>query len=63
MNAVFTSEKLDKLDEVFNAFKNLTIYDTGYELNIATASDTQGGLKRNPDTVTHTSNVILDQKY
>ena len=60
-NAIFTSEKLEKLDELVDAINNLTINNTGYELNTATASDAQGDLTSDPDIVTHTSNVILDQ--
>ena len=62
MNAIFTSEKLEKLDKLVNAVKNMTINNTGYELNIATPSDAQVDLAINPDTVTHTSNGVLDQK-
>ena len=62
MNAIFTSEKLEKLDKLVNAVKNMTINNTGYELNIATPSDAQVDLASNPDTVTHTSNRVLDQK-
>ena len=39
----------------------MTISDARYELNTATASDAQGGLTSDPDTVTNTSNGILDQ--
>ena len=39
----------------------MTIKYIGYELNTATASDTQVDLASNPDTVTHTSNRIFDQ--
>ena len=39
-NAVFTSEKLDKQDELVDAVKNLTIkYAQYYESNTANASD------------------------
>ena len=55
-------ENLDKLDNLVNTINNLTINDAGYELNIATASDAQGHITSNTDTVTHTSNRILDQK-
>ena len=60
-NAIFTSEKLEKLDELVDAFKNLKINDAGYELNTATASGAQGNCTSDPDTVTHTSNGVLDQ--
>ena len=56
-NAIFTSEKLDKLDELVDAVNNLTINDAKYyESNTATASDVQGYLTRNPETFTHTIN-------
>ena len=71
-DAIFTSEKLDKSDELVDTINKLTINDAGYDLNKVTASDTQGDLARNPDTVTHTSDGpdtfthtssgILDQK-
>ena len=61
MNAIFTSEKLEKSDKIIDEVKNMTIKYTVYELNTATASDTQGGLGSEPDTFTHTSKVILDQ--
>ena len=56
MDAIFTSEKLDKSGELVNAINNLAINNTGYELNKATASDSQGDLTGDPDIVTHTSN-------
>ena len=62
MDAVFTSEKLGKLDDLVDAINNLTINNSGYELNTATAIDVQGNLRSDPDTVTHTSNSVLDQK-
>ena len=41
-NAIFTGKKLDKLDELVDAVKSLTINDAGnYESNTATASDAQ----------------------
>ena len=71
MYAIFTSEKLDKYDELVDTINNLTINDAGYELNKETANDAQGDLTGNPgtdthtskgpDTVTQTSNRILDQ--
>ena len=73
VNAIFTSEKLDKLDELVDAVKRLTINDAKYyELNTATVSDSQSDLTCNPDTFTHTNNgkqllalptVILDKNY
>ena len=60
-DAIFKSDKIDKSYELVNAINNLTINDNVYELNRATASDTQGNITSNPDTVTHTSNIILDE--
>ena len=61
-DAIFTSEKLDKSDELVDTINKLTINDSGYDLKKVTASDAQGDLARNPDTVTHTSSGIFDQK-
>ena len=59
-NTIFTSEKLDKSDDLVEAVKKLKINDSGcYESNTATASDAQGYLTRNPETTTHTSNGNL----
>ena len=56
-NAVFTSENLDKSDELVATLKDLTIKDAKYyELDTSTANDAQGGPTRNPKTVTHTCN-------
>ena len=56
-NKNFTSEKLDKSDDLSNALKDLTINDSKYyESDTATASDAQGDSTRNLKTVTHTSN-------
>ena len=56
-NAIFTGEKLDKSDELVDSVKNLTINNAKYyESNTATASDAQGDLTLDPETVTHTSN-------
>ena len=56
-NAIFASKKLDKLDELVDAVNNLTTKNTKYdESNTATASDAQGDLKLDTETVTHTSN-------
>ena len=53
---------LDKLDELVDAVKNLTINDAKYyESNTATASDPQEYLTRNLETVTHTSNRNFEQ--
>ena len=62
LNVIFTSEKLEKSENLVNAVKNMTINDAGHELNTATVSDEQGNIMRSPDTVTHTRNGILDQK-
>ena len=62
MGVTFTSEKLEKSDDLVDKINNLTINDAGYELNTATTSGAQGDLTIDPDIVNHTSNVILDQK-
>ena len=55
--AIFTSEKLDKSDDLVDAVKNLTINDAKYYESIIEAeNDAQGNITRNPETVTHTSN-------
>ena len=62
-NVIFTSEKLDKLDELVDAVNNLTINDAKYyDSNTATASDAQGNLTINPETATHTSSGKFEQK-
>ena len=62
-NAIFTGEKLDKLDELVDTLKNLTINDAKYyESNTATTSDAQGNLTNNPETITHTRNGNFEQK-
>ena len=54
---IFTSEKLNKSDELVDSVKKLIINDAGYhESNTATKSDAQGDLARNPETVPNTSN-------
>ena len=53
---IFTSEKLDKSDELVNAINNLTTSDVVYELNKSIASDAQGDIMSYTDTSTHTSN-------
>ena len=63
-NALFTSEKIDKSDELVDAVKNFTINDAKYyESNIVTASGSQGDLTRNSETVTHAINGILNKNY
>ena len=48
-NRIFTSEKLDKSDELVDAGKDLAINGAKYyESNTTTASDTQGDLTSNP---------------
>ena len=56
-NAIFTSEKLDKSDDLVDIEQKLTVNDAKYyESKTVTASDAQGDLTRNLETVTHTSN-------
>ena len=56
-NAIFTSKKLDKLDELEDVLKNLTINEAKYyESDTETASDAQGDPTHDSKTVTHTSN-------
>ena len=63
-SAIFKSEKLDKLDELVDAVNNLTInYSKYYESNTATASDAQGNLTSDPETVTHTINGLFNKNY
>ena len=55
-NAIFTSEKLDKSDELADKLKDLTINDAQYYVsNSATANDAKGDPASDPKTVTHTS--------
>ena len=55
-NAIFTGEKLDKSDELVDAVNNSTINNAKYyESNTATASDSQGNIAYNLETVTHNS--------
>ena len=56
-NAIFTSEKLDKSDELIDAVNNLKINDAEYyQSNKVTASDAQGDITHNLETITHTKN-------
>ena len=48
------------MDNLVNAINNLKINNAGSELNTEITSSAQGDLMRNPDTVSHTSNAILD---
>ena len=51
------------MDDIVHTVKNLTVNDAKYyESNIATASDAQGDLTRDPKTVTHTINRNFEQK-
>ena len=73
-NAILKSEKLDKLDELAETLKELTINDTGYYLSdSANANDAKGYPASNQKIVNHTSdgkkrkftdtsNRILEQK-
>ena len=57
-NEIFTSEKIDKSDDLTDALNDLTIKNDGYYAsNSAIASNAQGDIKRDPKTVTHTSNI------
>ena len=70
---IFTSEKLDKLDELADTLKDLTINGAEYYVsNSATVNDAKFSSASNSTTVTHTSdkkgkvidtsNVNLQQK-
>ena len=59
---IFTSEKLDKSDELLDVVNNLTINNDGYyESNTATTSYTQGDLTHNIEIGNHTSNRNFEQ--
>ena len=61
---IFTSDNIYKSYKLVDAVKNLTINDDKYyESNTSTASDTQGDLTCNPETVTHTRNRKFEQYY
>ena len=60
LSAIFTSEKLEKSEKLVYAVNNMKINDVRYELNIETMSDSQVDLASDSDTVTHTSNGIID---
>ena len=62
LNAILTSENLEKLDKLVDAINSLEIKYTRDELNTATTSDAQCVLMSNQNTVTHTSNIIFEQK-
>ena len=56
-NAIFTSENIDKSDELVDTVKKLTINNSGYyESNTVTANGAQG------DLTPHTSNINVQQK-
>ena len=62
-NTIFTSEKIDKSDKIVDSVKNLTINNAKYyKSHTATASDAQGDITCNPETVTHTRNGNFEQK-
>ena len=61
-NAIFASEKLENLDDLVNAVKNMKINDVGYQLNTATASDSQVKFVINTYKITYTSNGDNHQK-
>ena len=55
-NGIFTSEKLDKLDEMVDTLNDLTIKNSEYYVSkSAIANDKKGDPASNPKTVTHTS--------
>ena len=57
VNVIFTSEKLDKSEELAVALKDLKINNTKYYTsNSVTASDSQGDRTRDSKKGTHTSN-------
>ena len=72
LDAIFTSDNLDRSNEPVNAINNLKINNARYELKTTTTSDAQGNLtsdldtvthtSNGPDTVTHTSNVVSNKK-
>ena len=69
-DVIFTSKKLDKSEELVNAINHLKINYARYELKKASFVYARSGLtsdtntvthtRNRPDTVTHTSNGILD---
>ena len=55
-NEIFTSEKLNKPDDLSETLKDLKIKDAEYYLsNSANKNDANGDPRGNPKTVTHTS--------
>ena len=61
LNAIFASEKLEKLDNIVSAVANITINDVGYEFNRETASDAQVEFASDLDKINHTSNKDTHQ--
>ena len=62
-NTIFTSEKLEKPDELVDVVKKLKINNAKYyESNTEITSETQDNLTSYPGAVTHTSNNIFEQK-
>ena len=56
-NAIFTSEKIDKSDELVDALKDLKIKNNGYYAsNLVSTSDLQGDITCDQKIVTHTIN-------
>ena len=56
-NVIFTSEKLEKSEELVDAVKNLTVNDAKYyDSNTATVRDEQVNITSDPETVSHTCN-------
>ena len=60
--AISVIEKLENLDELVDPVMNMKMNNIGYELNAVTASDAQVEFASDTDTVTHTSNIVTDQK-
>ena len=57
-NAILTSEKLDKLYDLSETLKDLTINDAGYyESGSENANDAKDNSVSNLNTVTHTSDI------
>ena len=55
-NTIFTSEKLNKSDDLVDTLKDFTINDAKYYVsNSATENDAKCDPESNPETVTHTS--------
>ena len=50
------------MDNLVNAIKNLKINNAGSKLNTAITSAAQGDLMSDPDTVTLSRNITLDQE-